>query len=942
MSTRIYPFQFVSTHLGTLSVHCQMPKEAAEKLASTLRSTVQLADGRWFYELTGIGTPMPGVQGQEVRKNGPFRLLFGTEEKAKLADEATYVLDLMTFWSSLPNPITPETALAIRQTAEDLFERHCPVVDKTETLDEVQARQATLSAAEASQQVERKKIIAAYAEGPEEITLEKGEMGVVVALVYDNSDMMTDYYHPRSVKHEFFLARMRSQRRQERILREVIARYADLKAVEWSWHGSDKYSHSPDCYLKSKGTFEYQGTPFKAYSGQEVTRVWYEIRFVRSGRYLPYHGFHHPSPEPTPADSSTLDLSAIRIEHERSWTWLYFPEKPPEATLERLDKMGGHWGRKRGGWYFQRHVPDEEFAWLFETREPETEETPAEASAPPAVRDTPTPGPAGYIAGKGSAFEYIPPWMEVPPPYATEKQDDPLAVIKLFTPDSSWSWFILEYDGQDICFGLVAGHDTELGDFSLREMQAAHGPLGLQPERDLWFCPTPVTQLPEYQAKWGTDGPFRGGGGEASAPVSEPKPPDSPSPAIPEALAAPLPDGWTEEDVIFLFDKLAAGPILVGDTRLGLPTIHDFLDAEHLGYGLFRVNGEGFTLQFDGGSAMGRTPSGKGWTRLDVQGDYPYDFEGVSEVLQTYLTPPDPTNREPEVLTEAEARSILDETTTPHNNPAQTLTGKMLAAMEQVSRAVVIADENHNLTFGDNGHQVYFEGENYLLLNPYLERGGRRFGSGWVWFHRNNAGEDWRCLSDPVYGPDSQIGDFSLEKALHYAERAIGQCFALVDAPENFPDRFPILSIWQDGASISDTPNGEPSQPLFTKMLTGLAAEALLEQAARIVPEMSGVDEAPNLLMSADSEASTPPKTTFQPVTSFPPGPEELAEFAQFELALVTGLTHKPNSAFHRALKAITRPDTLRLALQQVNGDARRGELLLRRLHTLEGSSPAH
>ena len=260
MSTRIYPFQFVSPHLGTLTIQCQMPKEAAEKLASTLRSTVQLADGRWFYELTGI-------KGQEVRKNGPFCLLFGTEEKAKLTDEATYVLDLMTFWSSLPHPITPETALAIRQTAEELFERHCPVVDKTETLDEVQARQDTLSAAEAAQQVEREKIIAAYADSYEEITLENGEMGVIMALVYDDSDMMTDYYHPRSVKHSFLLARMRSQRRQERVLRQVITRYPALKAVEWTWHGSDKYSHGPDCYLKSKGTFEYQGTPFKAYSG---------------------------------------------------------------------------------------------------------------------------------------------------------------------------------------------------------------------------------------------------------------------------------------------------------------------------------------------------------------------------------------------------------------------------------------------------------------------------------------------------------------------------------------------------------------------------------------------------------------------------------------------------------------------------------------------------
>jgi len=337
MSTQTYPFQFVSPHLGTLTIQCKLPKETAEKLASTLRSLVQLADGRWYYELTG-------VQGQEVHKNGPFRLLFGADDKAKIADEPAYVQALQTFWNELPTLIHAEHVPAIQEAANQFFEQHCPEVDKTETPEEVQARQAALEAAEAAQQAERQTIIAAYADDAQEITLEKGEIGVILALVYDNSDMMTDYYHPRSAKNSFLLARMPSKRRQERLLRQVLDRYPDLKAVEWTWHGRDKYSHGPDCYLKSKGTFDYLGTPFKAYSGHEVTRLWYEIRFVSSGRYLPYKGYHVPSPEPSPSSPIPYSPDAIRIEYERTWTWVYFPEKPADAVRAELTQMGGQWG----------------------------------------------------------------------------------------------------------------------------------------------------------------------------------------------------------------------------------------------------------------------------------------------------------------------------------------------------------------------------------------------------------------------------------------------------------------------------------------------------------------------------------------------------------------------------------------------------------------------
>ena len=83
----------------------------------------------------------------------------------------------------------------------------------------------------------------------------------------------------------------------------------------------------------------------------------------------------------------------------------------------------------------------------------------------------------------------------LPPLYATENIDDPVAHVKLFTPDSSWSWFLTEFDPvQRLCFGFVIGLDQELGYFSLDELEAVRGPLGLPIERDLYWQPRPISE----------------------------------------------------------------------------------------------------------------------------------------------------------------------------------------------------------------------------------------------------------------------------------------------------------------------------------------------------------------------------------------------------------------------------------------------------------------
>lgn len=87
----------------------------------------------------------------------------------------------------------------------------------------------------------------------------------------------------------------------------------------------------------------------------------------------------------------------------------------------------------------------------------------------------------------------------IPRLYETEGTalSDKVVHAKFFHPVSSWTWYVIEYDGQDTCFGLVVGHETEFGYFSLEELSRANA-LGLPIERDLYFQPTPLQDLPVY------------------------------------------------------------------------------------------------------------------------------------------------------------------------------------------------------------------------------------------------------------------------------------------------------------------------------------------------------------------------------------------------------------------------------------------------------------
>lgn len=87
---------------------------------------------------------------------------------------------------------------------------------------------------------------------------------------------------------------------------------------------------------------------------------------------------------------------------------------------------------------------------------------------------------------------------KLPPLYSGEKSGlDALAQVKFFTPDSNWTWYASEFDGEDIFFGLVSGFEIEYGCFSLKELQETRGPMGLLIERDIHFEPKTMREFEE-------------------------------------------------------------------------------------------------------------------------------------------------------------------------------------------------------------------------------------------------------------------------------------------------------------------------------------------------------------------------------------------------------------------------------------------------------------
>jgi hypothetical protein len=87
---------------------------------------------------------------------------------------------------------------------------------------------------------------------------------------------------------------------------------------------------------------------------------------------------------------------------------------------------------------------------------------------------------------------------QLPPLYTNENKPsgDVIVHVKFFDPCGSFTWYATEFDGDDIFFGLVVGHEVELGYFSLSELESVRGRMGIGIERDLYWQPRPLREVP--------------------------------------------------------------------------------------------------------------------------------------------------------------------------------------------------------------------------------------------------------------------------------------------------------------------------------------------------------------------------------------------------------------------------------------------------------------
>lgn len=81
---------------------------------------------------------------------------------------------------------------------------------------------------------------------------------------------------------------------------------------------------------------------------------------------------------------------------------------------------------------------------------------------------------------------------QLPALYSQENETNPTVWVKFFLPASRWTWYGIEFDGEDLFFGYVDGLEAELGYFRLSELQELRGLWNLGVERDRFFKPTPL------------------------------------------------------------------------------------------------------------------------------------------------------------------------------------------------------------------------------------------------------------------------------------------------------------------------------------------------------------------------------------------------------------------------------------------------------------------
>ena len=649
--------------------------------------------------------------------------------------------------------------------------------------------------------------------------------------------------------------------------------------------------------------------------------------------------------------------NGVRLEYDRDWTWLFFPEKPAAEIRERLNGMGARWGRKREGWYFKRQVEQKELAWLLEddVDNPTFEETVPLVLDDEGMDVEPVPAiPASenqieafdklreaaadkgkHLGPNAEAYNLIPEWsLPFLPNIKKSGKDDPIVWFKFFHPRSSWTWYLTEYDpGDRLAFGLVAGHETEIGYFSIEELESLEVG-GLKIEREIWTRPVSIRSLSEYKAEWGDGGPYPG------KRKAHPEPEvvlltsfdngkqfgyDSDRIGIwgpyREVRGVRYSNGWT------IWDN-TKGVVPVPDPSYqgnGAQNLGDWSLAE----AVHQAN-EHFDVEI----------CLEGEPRWDDE--YPRLVDADFETERS-IDEPEKQCKLPRGWTAGDIQYLLD----------RLEEGPILVSDSNLGVPTIHSFQGQGVehcgmglmrVIGDDYELSFDAGASMKSTQPSKNSWSHlRIKGDYSGYDTEKVRRDLQAYLPKSSKAESKDDEDDIEpwqmRRLAYqkikAKARVAGGVPVLDAADGSEHKRLVQEALERGDEVPDKVLGDYPD-LFEGRAEG--AEDLEAQLRKTWTE-AGVPLEKQAEILADVEKKANPEyleKLFQTKEASEPTELDQAEFEQWELHLLTGMVNRRNSGFCQALKEITRPGALRLALEQINGDDPRRELIEERLADLD------
>ena len=316
-----------------------------------------------FHRLTNINQyhrELSGIKGTDNERSSVLWVMFG--KGAPLLDQEKFDQEFNTLLNKWP-AICATDIPVIKTRISEIFNEHVPIVDNRKTQE-----QATNDTIERKEVMKKHDIERTHQEqeigllSGERVDLPEGKRFVTIEAYFNDSHMMTDYYHPHSsLSHTYALAIIKSGNRSEAPLRRVLEQIPELNKFEWTWN-KQNYSMGHGNWLQSPviGKIKH-----KAYDGREKVAYWYEIRFEGYSKNMEKSKYFVDLKPVTYSQAETVEDVTITENEEKDGVEIRFSGKPDEDVRSNLKSNGFRWSRFSKCWYRKRSETSLAFANSF-------------------------------------------------------------------------------------------------------------------------------------------------------------------------------------------------------------------------------------------------------------------------------------------------------------------------------------------------------------------------------------------------------------------------------------------------------------------------------------------------------------------------------------------------------------------------------------------------